>query len=182
MLAAMPSGSPRPLPRAHPAAAGLLALMGGCAAPPWSGDSGAPAAAIDLLFPVADEAVRYCSELIVVVDVQGIELTPEAVGGDPVDGQGHWHLLDNETYVVSTAETWAAVQGELALTDGRHFFRAELVQNDHQSFDPPVVSGLLEFEVAQQEDCVGGTTNEPGQDGAGDGDTGTTGASPPQAG
>ena len=164
MVTPMITGSPpdRSTGVVRPTPACLVALLAAtaCAPPPLSASdtAGADAPAIEILFPTSDESVRYCSSLIVVVGVHGIELAPESLGGDPLAGQGHWHRLDGGTYVVSTGDPGAAVEGDLALADSRHFFSAELVGNDHQSFVPPVTSPLVEFEVQDGPGCVGGAT------------------------
>lgn len=126
-----------------------------CAPPPLL-DEGGPS--IEILFPASDESVVYCPELIVVVDVEGFTLDADAIGGENVEGEGHWHLLDSNAHLLTSTEEWLAVDGEKALSSGRHFFTAELVSNDHQSLPEPVVSNLVEFNVADQDDCLGGVT------------------------
>jgi hypothetical protein len=132
----------------------LLALAA-CAPPPLA-EGGGPA--IEILFPASDESVVYCPELIVVVSIDGYELDPDSVGADPVEGEGHWHLMDSNANLATVTDHWFVIEGEQALSAGRHFFTAELVTNDHQSLDPAVVSALVEFNVDAVEGCVGGTT------------------------
>jgi hypothetical protein len=147
-----------------------VAFLGACDPPPYSGaDSAAGAASIEMLFPEASETAEYCSTLIVVVGVGGVALAPDSVGADAVDGEGHWHLLDGGSHIGSTGDAWFTIDGSEALADGRHFFSAELVTNDHQSYSPKIESSLIEFEVLEGPDCLGGTT-------ADDSDTGTAAA------
>lgn len=134
-----------------------LAVLAACAPPPLVEDGGT---AIEILFPASDESVVYCPELIVVVRIDGYELDPDSVGADAAEGSGHWHLLDSNAHIATVTDDWFVLEGELALSAGRHFFSAELVANDHQSLDPAVVSGLVEFNVDAVEGCVGGVTND----------------------
>lgn len=134
----------------------LPVILACACAPPPPLDAGGTS--IEILFPASDESVVYCPELIVVVDVEGFTIDADAVGGENVEGEGHWHLLDSNAHLFTVTEEWVAVDGENALSPGRHFFTAELVNNDHQSLAEPVVSNLVEFNVADQEDCLGGVT------------------------
>ena len=109
-----------------------------------------------MLFPVSSESVDYCSTMIVVVRVSNFRLAPDALGDDPVDGEGHWHLMDSGVQLAATGDTWYPVPADEPLSAGRLFFTAELVDNNHQSFDPKIQSNLVEFNVADGPDCVGG--------------------------
>lgn len=134
----------------------LVSLMlAACAPPPLvEGED----LAIEVLFPASDESVVYCPELIVVVRIDGYDLDPDSVGAEAVEGSGHWHLLDSNSHLATVTDHWFVIEGEQALTTGRHFFTAELVANDHQSLDPAVLSDLVEFNVDAVEGCVGGVT------------------------
>jgi len=145
----------------HWSALVTVGLLWGCAPPALDpSDTGAAQPSIEIRFPSSSETLHYCSTMIVVVDVLGFQLEPDALGDDAEAGHGHWHLLDGGVYVDSTGDPWTAVQGDLALADGRHFLTAELVNNDHQPLEPAVTSNLVEFDVVEEVDCVGGTTSD----------------------
>lgn len=147
-------------PRSRPRLVAPLALLVACAPPPLVGGDDP---SVEILFPVSDESLVFCPEMIVVVAIEGYALDPDSVGGAPVEGSGHWHLLDSNAHLGTSTDEYFALEGKLALTAGRHFFTAELVTNDHQSLDIPIVSDLVEFNVDEVEGCLGGATTTPNE-------------------
>ena len=89
-----------------------IAIAAACAPPAY--ETGASASdgypAIKILFPNPslagedDADAPVCSTFTVVVDVDNWELSTEGHGGDPVDGEGHWHLyIDDPQLTTATA-------------------------------------------------------------------------------
>lgn len=133
---------------------GLALVLAACEPPPLDGPS------ITILYPESsdEDGTVYCSTFMVVVDIDNFVLS-EDVGGTNVDGEGHWHLMDSETYLTATAEEYAFVPGDKALATGRHEIVAVLANNDHQLLDPET-SYLIEVDVGETQTdgvtpCVG---------------------------
>lgn len=149
----------------------LLGLLGGspgCSPPPYdsaTGDSSAGAPSIRISFPESSTEYTYCSTFMVSVDVENFVLSEEHYGGDNVEGEGHWHLLDGDEVLKATADEWAFIPEEKALADGDHVLKAQLVKNDHQALDPEI-SWIAEITVnnaaiddtgtEDYEGCLGG--------------------------
>lgn len=105
--------------------------------------SSAPVAAaptVKLATPIAGATVPV-GTVKVAVETTGLEFVKPS--GTNVPGQGHVHFtLDDRPFVLS-------IEREAELKDvepGRHKIIAELVQNDTESFDPPIKQEL-EFVV-----------------------------------
>lgn len=115
----------------------------------------------DTAAPVADQV--YCSTFMASVVVDNLTLSEEHYGGENVEGEGHWHLLDGTTVLAATWEEYAFISTPLA--EGSHILYAQLVQNDHQPFSPDI-SFLAEIVVdsaavddtgtPEYEGCLGG--------------------------
>lgn len=123
---------------------GLLALVpllaacaktSGAASSAAPGKAGAPVssdATIKLVEPAAGGEVP-AGTLTVKVETTGITFTMPS--NTNVAGEGHVHFtLDDRPFVMST-EAQAEIED---VTAGVHTLKAELVQNDTQSFDPPI--------------------------------------------
>lgn len=162
----------------------LLASLCACAPPSYTPDTGgnetgvgddtsacvdtspAPDPSIQIIFPESSSTVYYCSTLMVAVHIQNFVLSAEHTGGDPVDGEGHWHLYDGADYLGQTYKEYLFVGESKALSEGEHVLVAELVQNNHQPFDDDIFyqAEILvddtppdDPETEAVETCLGGT-------------------------
>lgn len=123
-------------------ALGLLAACAGEPAAPASSEATAPAETptVQLLAPQAG-AIVPAGTVTVTVEVTDLEIVMPSGGN--VAGQGHVHFtLDDRPYEMS-------IEKEFEFDDvgpGTHTLKAELVQNDTSSFDPPVEQEI-EFTV-----------------------------------
>ncbi|HEX9709038.1 MAG TPA: hypothetical protein VGB42_03605 [Candidatus Thermoplasmatota archaeon] len=72
---------------------------------------------------------------VVTVEVANLILDPDAVGGSPVAGRGHWHVFVDGVYISFSATGQAVVAD---LTPGVHTLRVQLHQNNHEPLDPAV--------------------------------------------
>ncbi len=130
---------------------------------------------------MATADMPVCPMFNVVVDVENFELSHDHYDGDPVEGEGHWHLyVDDPTLAAAqaaVADPYASPAE--ALEPGFHTVYVQLVQNNHlplpESFvDPDAPQNVHAVEIMVSDDmmtCVGG-----GNGGAGYGtDTGDTG-------
>lgn len=71
---------------------------------------------------------------------QNFIMDPNAIGGKPAPGKGHYHVLvDGEYYDYGTSDV-ALVSD---LSEGTHLLTVELVNNDHSELDQPVVDNVL---------------------------------------
>lgn len=129
-------------------ALGLLAACAGEPADPSSAGSGAQAGSaapavrptIQLLTPQAGATVP-AGTVAVTVETTDIEIVMPSGGNVP--GQGHVHFtLDDRPYEMSIEKGFEFDDVE----PGPHTLKAELVQNDTSSFDPPVEQEI-EFTV-----------------------------------
>ena len=129
----------------------LLAATG-CAPPVLDEAPG-----IDILFPYSSQVDTFCPTMVVVVDVTGFSLSAEGIDQDEVEGEGHWHLLVDGEYIGLSATDYFLVDDSLALEPGRvHALSAALRTNQHNPLDPDVVSGEVEINVDDVDDCIGG--------------------------
>ena len=75
-----------------------------------------------------------CPSFTVVVDVDNLEMSHENYGGDPVEGEGHWHLhLDDPEFAgaatAAVADPWATFIDPVS--EGFHTVGALVVENNH---------------------------------------------------
>lgn len=130
------------LPLALAACAGGGATSGTAtpaSAPVSASAAGAPPT-IELLEPVAS-AVVPAGEVVVRVKTSGLEFVMPS--NTNVPGQGHVHFtLDDQPFKMSTEPEYSFKD----VAAGPHRLKAELVQNNTQSFDPPVKQEI-EFTV-----------------------------------
>jgi len=84
-------------------------------------------------------------EFTVTVEVQDFTLS-DAVGAEPVEGQGHWHLNVDGAYLDLSTSNSLSVSG---LSPGSHTLQAALVGNDHAALDPPAESQSITVQVAE---------------------------------
>ncbi len=154
-----------------------------CAPPPYTaptsdtGSSDAEARGIDITWPPVETEVTNCS--FVVTEMKGVDYAPVAMpGNDPVEGQGHYHLLwgtgytpCDRPYCLISFKQSAAIQ-----------ITAQLVQNNHspyQNEDGELYQDtlLLNVTVDGTDTCDLGTPNVVYGSDTGGTDTGTdTGA------
>lgn len=151
----------------RPTLLSILALLGlaACEPPPYDAseadDTGSLSPSIRVLFPESSTSARYCATFMVAVDVDNFVLSEEHYGGDPVEGEGHWHLLDGNDVVQPTFEEYAFIPAEAPLADGDHVLKAQLVGNNHQPFSPDIyyqveITVLDGVDPESGEMCVGG--------------------------
>jgi hypothetical protein len=108
---------------------GLAGLLAGCAASPAA--TVAPPA-IKVLAPLDGTEVAG-TELKVQVETTGLKLVNPS--NTLVPGEGHVHFtLDGQPFKMSVSPDYVFTD----VTPGPHTLKAELVQNDTKSFDPPV--------------------------------------------
>ena len=95
---------------------------------------------IKLVAPAAGSAVP-AGDVTVTVTTTGLKFVMPS--NTKVPGEGHLHVtLDDQTFKMSTKPEYT-LEG---VTAGPHKLKAELVQNDTKSFDPPVEEEI-EFTV-----------------------------------
>ncbi|MHB9002538.1 MAG: hypothetical protein ACYC6C_00550 [Coriobacteriia bacterium] len=118
----------------------LLPLLGACTAAntETAAPSGSPSGAttaemtVRLLTPTQDAEVPAGT---VTVEVETSGLTFTMPSNTNVPGEGHVHFtLDDRPFEMAT-EPRLVIQD---VSPGRHTLKAELVQNDTESFDPPI--------------------------------------------
>lgn len=120
----------------------ITVVLAGCAAAP--GASGTPASGapggstavtpptIKVLAPL-DGAEVPAGEVAVRVETTGLKFVMPS--NTVVPGEGHVHFtLDDQPFKMSTTPDYAFKD----VAPGPHALKAELVQNDTESFDPPV--------------------------------------------
>ncbi|MCO4745722.1 MAG: hypothetical protein KC912_13095 [Proteobacteria bacterium] len=137
----------------------LAAVLTACPPPPLdSGNQTGPPAEVRLLFPETNPDVAYCPDITAYAAVDEFTLSDD-IGGNPVPGEGHWHLIRavgcEEAVLGETSGSYIELTGGAALAPGNHTLWAELVGNDHQPLDPPV-RFEASIRVEDSEDCVGG--------------------------
>ncbi|MCP4806646.1 MAG: hypothetical protein GY913_29200 [Proteobacteria bacterium] len=116
-------------------------LLVACDPPPYeepvAADDGFPSIRINFPNPgLADsdrEDMPVCPTFNVVVVHNNFDFSHENYDGDPVSGEGHWHLHIDDPALASplsaVADPFAAVPR--ALEPGQHTLYAVLVQNNH---------------------------------------------------
>ena len=112
---------------------------------------------IRLIYPTAKDAPEYRLDengrldLFVVVDIIDLEFVAPSITEelDPIDGQGHWHLLANgNDYIDSPGALYAETSTDKYST-GSASLLVDLHENDHSELaaDPCVCSATFEFQV-----------------------------------
>ena len=130
---------------------------------------------IRIIYPVSSTTTVYCPSFFIVVDVDNFTIVD--IQDDPVDveGEGHWHLKNDDTYVVAVDKEYLQVPTDKVFSTGTHYVSAQLAQNDHQPLDPNVEYGV-EITIGQTQ-ADGVTPCSSGPDDDYEADTATTGDS-----
>ncbi|MBK9365207.1 MAG: hypothetical protein IPO67_12100 [Deltaproteobacteria bacterium] len=147
----------------------LCVVMAACEPPPYT-PTETPASStptIEIIFP--DPALGpYCNEFMMVVDIDNHILNPGFYEEElePVEGEGHWHLVYPAGNVDALGMPYAWVTGELV--PGRYPFTAQLVENNHTPLLGAQVD-VVELDIdGDDPDCIGGAGTNPGYDDTGD--------------
>jgi hypothetical protein len=121
--------------------AGAAVVLGGCSGKAASGPTSAPADSstapvtaptIVLVSPAADSAVP-AGDISMSVKTTGLKFVMPS--NTNVAGQGHVHFtLDGQPFKMSVNPDYVYA----GVASGPHTLKAELVQNDTKSFNPPV--------------------------------------------
>jgi hypothetical protein len=121
--------------------AGASVVLGGCSSKTTSAPASAPAESstaavaaptLELVSPSADSAVPS-GDVNVSVKTTGLNFVMP--GNTNVAGEGHVHFsLDGQPIEMSVKPDYVYV----GVAPGAHTLKAELVQNDTKSFNPPV--------------------------------------------
>lgn len=151
----------------------LVALSPGCAPPPYEpaeDETAAPsaedsaaepvedtAAGIDIVWPAPEAPVTGCAMLV--VELKNVLLTDPIVSLDPVEGQGHYHLLYEGGRYTPCSTPYCLITLDQA---GYSYVEAHLVGNDHVPFldeeGEPIVAGVpLNVTLGE---CTLGTPSE----------------------
>lgn len=159
--------------------------MTACAPPPLPTDTGkggddsaqvSDAPTIRIIYPVSTSSTVYCPSFFMAVDVDGFTLT--TIQDEPVnvDGEGHWHVKSDGTYVMAVDKEYIQVPVSEKITAGTHYISAQLATNDHQPLDPNVEHSIEITIGDTQSDGVTPCAGGPDSPYEGDsGDTGDTG-------
>lgn len=120
---------------------GAVAVLSGCSGKTTPNPAAAPAASdtasvaaptIELVSPVADSAVP-AGDVSMSVKTTGLKFV--MASNTNVAGEGHVHFtLDGQPFKMSVKPDYVYAD----VTPGTHTLKAELVQNDTKSFNPPV--------------------------------------------
>lgn len=175
--------------------AASAALLLACDPPTYDpgvvAEEGLPAIRISFPNPgLADstrEEMPVCPDFNVVVQQENFEFSHENYDGDPISGEGHWHLHVDDaalaTPVSAVADPFASAP---TLEPGPHTLYAVLVQNNHLRLpesmvdpDTPQDVHAVEIIVVPFMDDEGEPTGCVGGGGGGGGysmDTGDTGS------
>ena len=166
----------------------LVGLLVACDPPPFDPNAGEEEVfpSIRITFPnpglansSRDEMVM-CPTFTVVVEHENFEFSHDHYDGDPIEGEGHWHLhVDDpnlETADNAMADPYSGLPNPLE--DGNHTIYAVLVQNNHLRLpdamvDPTTPQDVhaVEITVSDEMGCIGGGNTMMGY-----GDTGDSGA------
>jgi hypothetical protein len=121
--------------------AGAAVVLGGCSSKTASAPASAPAESntavaaaptIELISPAADSAVPS-GDVRMSVKTTGLKFV--MASNTNVAGEGHVHFtLDGQPFKMSVKPDYVYV----GVAPGAHTLKAELVQNDTKSFNPPV--------------------------------------------
>ena len=119
-----------------------VALLTGCAPPPWPDEAETPDSAdtaaadttprIDIVYPAPEEDIVACS--MVVIEMTNFEIQTYVGFGDEgppdEDGKGHWHVYWGSTY--TGCYTPYCLADFTGMEDGGYVITAELEQNQHE--------------------------------------------------
>ena len=134
-----------------------LALFAGCAPPPYEPGDTSPvedtspvddtapaedtAPSLKIVWPAPEAAVTGCAMLV--VEVTNVELTDFMISLDPVEGQGHYHVLYEGGRYAPCSTPYCLIDMDVA---GYSYVEVHLVGNDHTPLlnedDKPIVEGL----------------------------------------
>ncbi len=116
---------------------------------------------VEFVFPHNNLVGTVCAEFFVAVDIDNIELVDFKTNTDNVDGQGHWHLVDDITgdyYALPVP--YGSISADLNGNETRNYqLTATLNDNDHTPLNPaefPDSIAQVEFTVSNADDCLGG--------------------------
>lgn len=149
--------------------AGLAALLfAGCAPPPLPTDGASDSPSIRFIFPENGLDQAVCPDFLVAVAIDNWDLAPPDPDSAPVDGRGHWHLDDDITGdYIATDVPYADHSADLDGDSSRSYrLTASLVNVNHTPLDltdAPSSVDTVEFEVADDPDCLGGGGAAAGQ-------------------
>ncbi|MGA1822409.1 MAG: hypothetical protein ACMUIG_07775 [Thermoplasmatota archaeon] len=105
---------------------------------------------IDIVKPM-DGTIFYQDHLDLEVMVDNFTLNESAVGGDPVEGEGHYHIYINDDLVGPYTDTMPTLTG---LPAGDHVLKVELVNNDHTPLMTPIMDAV-NFTIIDQIPSIG---------------------------
>ena len=106
------------------------------------------------IFPTSASDVEYCSDLFVVVDIDLLTISSANYDGDPVPGEGHWHLYVDGELIKTSVDDWTTLT---ELEDGMRSIVVSLHENDHTllEIDGNSFQDTVEIQVEDGEGCVG---------------------------
>ena len=150
----------------------LLLALGACAPPPYSppavdtgdetddtGSADDTAMSISYVWPANEAPAVGCA--MVVVDVKNLKLVDGTVFPDPVEGEGHYHLLYDNGFVACYTPYCLIGFGET----GQFEITARLVQNNHDPyFSDPEGTQTIDASLlvnATAGECALGTPSAP---------------------
>jgi len=110
-----------------------LALLGACAPPSLD-------PSIEITWPGNESVLEQCA--LFVVEVDNLELRDPDANPEPVDGQGHYHILYAENYQVCwrpycLLDLGVDLEGKTQENPANYEISVALMHNDHK----PVVDG-----------------------------------------
>jgi len=88
---------------------------------------------ITIVSPPEGEIVT--GDFVVGVSAENFTLDPDGLGTDPVDGEGHYHVLVDGLYNTASGESSATLFG---VPPGEHTVRVQLAENNHEDYEPLV--------------------------------------------
>ena len=107
-----------------------------------------PPFGIEFTTPVNGDSVA-AGPLFIRVDITGLRMNCNAVGGAHVDGEGHWHVYLDGAYQAFSCTDNVTID-LTGVSSGKHTLVASLRQNNHEPYDHH--SGLSPYEPYVQLD------------------------------